>query len=272
MTKNKTDKENMISKDANQEEYRKEFGVVDKFLITYQLNAMPNGDKEGFIVFIDYDNDIDWVDNRGDNTWSKDERQARDKYIALLDTKQYLPCKNLEDDDVLTFKKLLATAYALALNKNFDAIDNVIKESTTFLNHRNKEYSRTMFLKIGGIGAIISILFGGVAFYYDIYGWSSGLLMGILGAYVSIWIRYGRKAFTGLASPLLHILETISKLFVGAIFALCAICLVKCNIVFSSIDDSIIDYAYALVGFVAGFSERFIPSMLERFVDNETSK
>lgn len=40
--------------DSNQKEYREFFGIVDSYLIQYNID-----DDEGWIVFIDGDNDID---------------------------------------------------------------------------------------------------------------------------------------------------------------------------------------------------------------------
>ena len=51
--------------DDNQRRYRETFGIVDKFLLNYV------GEK--FIVFIDRDNDIDWVENTDFDGFSDEE-------------------------------------------------------------------------------------------------------------------------------------------------------------------------------------------------------
>ena len=45
----------------------------------------------------------------------------------------------------------------------------------------------------------------------------------------------------------------------------------KCGLVFSGEADKDI-YAVMLISFVAGFSERFVPSLMERIVKDETDK
>jgi len=63
------------AKDEHQMAYRKEFGnIVDQYLIFYK-NEEFNGKHYKSIVFIDSENDIDWIDD-GDNL-SEDEMKKR---------------------------------------------------------------------------------------------------------------------------------------------------------------------------------------------------
>lgn len=45
--------------DANQAEYRKKFGIVDKYLIDIKWDPSDESDN-GYIVFIDFQNDLDY--------------------------------------------------------------------------------------------------------------------------------------------------------------------------------------------------------------------
>ena len=51
----------------NQKEYREFFDIEDKVLIYYEKNdAKSEGEKDGYIVFINKQNDLDYVDYVGE--------------------------------------------------------------------------------------------------------------------------------------------------------------------------------------------------------------
>lgn len=196
--------------------------------------------------------------------------------MAKLNSAESQPCTNLSERDKMQFKKLIGSGYLLALQKQFDDIQGVIDNSIQFVDARNNEVGRTLFLKLSGLVAIVALLCWGAnaAYFQWEIDWWSGITMGILGAYVSIWMRYGRLEFTGLSSKALHYLESISRLLIGAIFAIVVICAVKCGLILSHVDPQMQKFSFAVLGFVAGFSERFVPSMIERVVNQqyETTK
>ena len=91
------------AKDKNQEEYRKFFDIIDKYLIQYRIDETK---KEGWIVFIDDELDIDWVDTRK-GYYSSPEEQQKDEWIAKLDLVHQEPCSNISKKEKMTFKKKL---------------------------------------------------------------------------------------------------------------------------------------------------------------------
>lgn len=267
--KNKTiPAENSKANDADQERYRAFFKIEDRYLIQYRIDEV---EKEGFIVFLDKECDVDWVDTRTDY-FSDEEEKMKQQWIAKLDAVHMEPCSNISEEDRLTFKKKLAIGYELVMVKCFDDVQAVIDECCRFVKSRNREVSRSLFLMASAPMAIIAIAV--IIFDIDVIkwheAWVTGFCTGILGAFVSIWTRYGKKSMTGLSSRWLHIAEALCRLLVGAIFALVAIVAVKCGILLSNIDISLIVYTCALVGFVAGFSERFVPSLVEKIAKDES--
>jgi hypothetical protein len=255
-------------KDADQERYRAFFKIEDKYLIRYKID---DDKKEGFIVFLDDENDVDWIDNRTD-FYTEEEEKIKQQWIAKLDAVHMEPCTNISDEDKQTFKKKLAIGYELVMVKCFDDIQEVIDECYRFVKSRNREVSRSLFIMTSAPMAILAIAI--MAYNIDVVkwhpAWVTGFCSGIIGAFVSIWTRYGKTAMTGLSSKLLHFAEALCRLLVGAIFALVAMEAVKCGLLLSSIDVSLMVYTSALIGFVSGFSERFVPSLVEKIAKNES--
>lgn len=260
--------ENQDPKDDSQKHYREFFKIKDKFLINYTLETV-NGEEKGFIVFIDYENDLDYVEERDRVGWTDEDNKNFSRYVARLQKAEATPALSISERQLLIFKRKLGVGYVLALQKNFSAIDKVINDALAFLEQRNTEAARRKFLESGGV---ISLLFAAIGFVIYYNGcdnkWYYGIVFGVLGAYTSIWTRYGRLVFTGFASTWLHYLEAVSRLFVGVIFAVVAMFAIKCGLIFSQISPSTELFAYSLVSFAASFSERFIPSLIEKFVNN----
>ena len=254
--------------DVDQERYRAFFKIEDRYLIQYRIDETK---QEGFIVFLDEEYDIDWVDTRTDY-FSDEEEKVKQQWIAKLDAVHMEPCSNISEEDRLTFKKKLAIGYELVMVKCFGDVQAVIEECYRFVKSRNREVSRSLFLLASAPMAIIAIAV--IILDIDVIkwhqAWGTGFCTGILGAFVSIWTRYGKKSMTGLSSRWLHIAEALCRLLVGAIFALVAIFAVKCGLLLSNIDVSLMIYTSALIGFVAGFSERFVPSLVEKIAKDES--
>lgn len=257
-------------KDKNQEEYRKFFDIIDKYLIQYSIDDTK---KEGWIVFIDDELDIDWVDTRT-GYFTPTEEQSKNEWIAKLDSVHHEPCSNISKSEKLTFKKKLGVGYELVMVKRFDAIQAVIDECSRYVKARNKETSRSIFLCVSIPVVILSI----IAWIIDVdvwqwhLPWFAGCTMGLLGACVSIWSNFGKTQKTGLSSACLHVLEATCRMLLGVIFAIVAICAIRTGIILKNIDENILQFAYGLVGFAAGFSERMVPSMIEKFVDSNAVK
>lgn len=255
------------SKDNSQQKYRDFFQIKDKFLINF-VTEEEDGKEVGYIVFVDYENDLDYIDTRSRQDWTDDDKVKFTSYIAALQKAEAAPALSLSEKQIITFKRKLGAGYILALQRNWKDIDKVILEALAYLQNRNTESARRKFLEAGGLVSILFAITGFFLYYNGIdIKWYYGIVFGVLGAYTSIWIRYGKLVFTGLASSYLLYLEAISRLFVGVIFAVVAMFSIKCGLIFSQINQDIAIFAYSLVSFVASFSERFIPSLIEKFIN-----
>lgn len=259
--------------DENQKEYREHFGIIDKYLIEQEMSTDEN-EKSGFIVFIDYDDDIDWVDLRNDDGMTDEQKRMRNDWLAKLNVLQSKPHRNVGEEDSLTYMKMLGAAYVLVMRNSFDGIEQVAKSAEDFIDQRNREVSRKIYLLWSGVCSLIVLLLmsaNSTLLTYKVE-WMNGFSMGVLGAYVSVWQRYGKETMTGLSSKTLHVAESLSRLFIGAIFSIVAMFAIKCGLILANSSPDIIRFVFGLTGFAAGFSERFVPSMIERFISNTDKK
>ena len=261
-------------RDKNQEEYRKTFGIVDKFLLNYE------GDK--FIVYIDGENDIDWVETTDFKGFNDDEKKSFYESIAKLDRSQAYPCMLLKEEYVLSFKRILGAGYVAAFHKSFDTIDDTIEEAKKYVRHRNLERARQIYLSWAGVFTLLAI-----AFFFCVHHITNLQFMsekvvavivsGIAGAYFSIWTRYKDLLMKGFSTRSLLALEAVSRLFVGSISAYLIYIAFQCQIVFNVLSNLEGVYVCSFLGFLGGFCERFVPSLVESFAnrslkENEESK
>lgn len=255
-----------------QKSYRDYFGISDLYDIQEEWGDV-DGEKSGYIVYIDKDLDIDWVDLR-DEKMTPDQIAERSSWIAKLNVVQQIPCTYLSWRECFDFKKLLATGYVLALLNRYDEIDAILKESRTFVEQRNREAARRMYLTLSGFVAFMCVVL--MVLNVEVWKWEINWIvpvtMGIVGAYVSIWTRFGKDEMTGLASRWLHYLESIARLSLGGIFAFIATCALKGGILFTNYSSEVTIFLLAVIGFAVGFSEKMIPLALEKVVTNETKK
>lgn len=257
--------------DENQRRYRERFGIVDRYLLQYSIDD-ENGRNNSYIIFIDYEYAIDWVDNRDKSTWSEADRNRFNAYTARLELIQSRPIFNLTNYEKLAYKVMLGAAYIQVFQCQFDEVDNTIAAAECFYNKRNSENARKFCLNYSGLVTFVGILLMLCIHTLDVLNHpcfigTFTVFMGVLGAYVSIWGRYTRYALEGVSSKWLYVIESLSRLLIGGIFAFVALLAVKCGIAFSFINTNIETYAYGLCGFVSGLSERFIPSLVERIAN-----
>ena len=257
--------------DPERDIYRRDFNILDDYLIglNYEMKKGTDGKMgpDGYIVYIDPENDIDWKDTRDKSAWKEEERAAFAQCIGKLTDADAEPTGHLDFETIRKFRIKTGAGYVLALNKCFGDVDRAIAEALHFIRQRKSEKARQLFL-------IYSTLI--VAFVLGLWcinqntqtvptDWVLALLFGVLGAYFSIWTRYGKLIMTGLSSKTLHFLETLTRMIIGAISASVLVLAVKAKILLPDLVHASPEWIFGLIGFVAGFSERIIPSLVEAF-------
>ncbi len=254
--------------DPDRTMYREFFNIIDDYLIEYSIEQEEGEEKEtGYIVYIDPENDIDWKDTRTKKEWKQEEKDGWAKSISKLSDAHAEPTGHLSFETIRAFKLKLGAGYVLAMNRCFAEVDTVIADALSFLRHRNAEKSRQLFLSYSTI--CIAVILGLWIWNTDLKlvseDWALALLFGTFGSYFSIWTRYGKLVMTGLSTKTLHFLETMTRIFVGAISASVLVLAVKCGVILPKMAETAPLWFFGLVGFAAGFSERMIPSLMEKF-------
>ena len=256
--------------DDNQKEYREAFGIVDRYLLNYTLDNNGNG----FIVFIDRVYDIDWEDNNYVSTWSAAEQTKFYDAIGRLDAAQTYPCEILDNRKKLNFKRILGAAYVDVFHKNYNTIDDSIKKAQDYVDKRSMEKARTIFLSVATICIMVFL----TVFYLHkneliTLPWginvSAAILFGTAGSYSSIWSRFSKLTMKGLSTKFALVIESLSRLLVGCISAAVVIMAFKTDFILTVLQDKEPLYVYSLIAFVAGFSERWLTSIVERFIQQD---
>lgn len=261
--------------DDYQKLYRKEFdGIIDKYLICHE--SENNGRK--LIVYIDADNDIDWIVK--DEDINDETEKLRQTCLNKLDIAQTFPVTNLCKQNILRFKIMLGAGYNAALHDNYELVQPSIDKALRFATERNMEQSRYLILSCSTlivISLIINLLILKTNFQTIFCtDWIIGILFGVLGSYVSIWQRSGKSNLTGLATKKIHYLEAFSRLFCGSIFGITGMLLLKAGLILDIFIQNDICIWNALIAFIAAFNERFIPTIIEHItskdIDNDYGK
>lgn len=253
--------------DPDRDEYQRFFNIIDDYLIGYSI-IEEEGKNTGYIVYIDPENDIDWKDTRLKRDWTEDDNVKWSQCLAKLSAVHAEPTGHLSFETIRAFKLKLGAGYVLAMNKCFNEVDKVIETSLIFIHQRNAEKSRQIFLVSSTI--ITSIIFflwtvNHCCINHIAEEWALCFLFGTLGAYTSIWTRYGKLPMSGLSTKLLHYLETLARIIIGIISASVIVLAIKCGFLFSIIAENTNPWILGLSAFAAGFSERIVPSLMEGF-------
>ena len=255
--------------DDNTKEYQKFFGIEGsvQYLIYYIMDA---DDATGYVVFIDNENDIDYIDKRDKSKWSENDVLNFQKSLGRLQQAEATPCVNLCKKQIISFKQILCRAYLQILEKDFSGVDTVINDAKEYLRQRNVEASRQLFLESAGSVALTAAIIGLIMYLTggrDL--WIYGVLFGILGSFFSIWTRYGKEEMTGLASKSLLILESVSRLFIGATASVIVMFAIRSGLMLAIGEKDNLFFLYCVFGFAAGFSERVIPTLIEKIISEQ---
>jgi len=260
-------------------DYEKDWpGLPIKYLIV--------ASKE-YIVFLDHENDIDWKTSDAFDAQPETPEEKKEYYSAKneIDSAESTPINHIDEKVVIGFKRQLGEALVRAFEGDYDNARKMVKLAQDFILQRNIEQSRFMFLISCGVttavALLIAIIFwlireplivniGNTAFFIVL-----SVLIGSFGALLSVILRMGKTILDYNASKKLHYLEGSSRVIAGMISAFIVALCIKTGIllpIFTKIEST--NIAMVLGGLIAGASERFAPSIINKLdgVTNSNKK
>lgn len=237
-----------------------------------------------YIVFLDEENDLDWQtsDEFDNRELTAEQRKDYNQVKNEIDSSESIPLNYLDEKVVISFKKQIGEALIRAFECDYENAKKMVKIAQDYILKRNIEQSRYMFLKSCAISSFISVflfillwlfrdfflsIMGKTVFYITLSS-----LIGALGALLSVILRMGKSNLDYNASKKLHYLEGSSRIIAGIISALIVSLCIKTQIllpIFTKIEST--NIAMILGGLIAGASERFAPSIINK-LDGVTNK
>ena len=178
----------------------------------------------------------------------------------------------LKEEYIISFKRILGAGYVAAFHKNFDSIDKTIEEAKKYVRNRNLEKARQIYLSWAAVFVLLSAIFLVCVHYVQDMQFISKdvvscIVFGIMGAYFSIWLRYKDLLMKGFSTRYLLALESVTRLLIGGISAYVVFLAYQCHIVFNLLSNIDSIYVCSLLGFLGGFCERLVPSLVEYFAN-----
>jgi hypothetical protein len=231
-------------------------------------------DTAEYIVFIDNKDDLDWITTK---EYDKQGHKDKIKHFDVINKVALLECKPLQQFDKhikLNYKRLLGESIARSINHDYQNAINILKHAEDYIKERGSELSRMWYLEKSSEVTIIFLILGFISWIFracsikllgeDVFYHFLCVISGAAGALLSIIFRMGKENLDCLAGKNIHELESICRIIAGMLSALLGGVLVRADLlpIFSKIENT--EIALILVGFIAGMSERFAPSILAK--------
>lgn len=241
----------------------------------HQQNGQATGatDTRNFIVFIDAELDVDWI-NDGTLTGKAAE------CVSFADSIGARRCQHLPREQVLELKRVIGLAIVNGIQGDEEQSWKLAMQAADFLKDRTVERSRVWTLASAHwllfIFAMATAFLFGLPDAHSLFlEMPSGLWLaaagGLLGAYLSLIQKAGIGEWDAASGHSIHVLEVFTKLIAGAFFGITAFAISQSAHAPLSIKSLIPDsYSIFLFGLAAGLFERMIPKMVSSYL--ETTK
>lgn len=235
--------------------------------------------NQDYIVYLDDDLSVEWSMTEAYDQHAPEgfgEIASRTGHLetlsmVLLDSKQIEP-----------FRRLLAEGMARVIgDKDLDKARESIGSAEGFLKARSLERARIWYLLAPSSVAGLAILLAALLWLardwlsgvlgVDAFQVGFGSLVGAVGALTAALKRAEDITMDASAGVTIHRLEGAARIVMGIAGALLIALAVKANVVLGFTKTSDHSLAFLLAAcFVAGWSEKFVPSLIKRF-ENSTS-
>jgi len=225
-----------------------------------------------------------WLDEKLDVWWDTEEcfeskmielegRAEWGEIMSRLTELEAFPISHLSEESRRGFKFQAGNGILLLFTEKFDHAKKMMISAETFYRIRTAEQARSWILYAGLLAAMSFTAAACVT------GWIGkvtvmkpenlfeeimlGSLVGTWGAFVSLIARASVLGIDATAGKRLHFLETTCRIVTGFIAGGIAVSAVEAGIIAPAIIKAGAS-SIVIVGFTAGFSERFLPSLIGR--------
>jgi hypothetical protein len=242
-----------------------------------------------YIVYLDVDNEYGWeTTDEFDKSFSEAEKSERNKIIADIEQQQHTPAVNyLNKNAKKSYYRLLGECCLYALTKNFSVAENRLEYTKRYIEDRTVEISRKWQIRYCLLILLI-VLAISVNVYLNAEAISSWLSIdvntimqarffafGAMGTTLSVISKNGRQTFNCESGRMLNFLEILSKMVTTGIYCFIIILLFSLDFVFTGLENVHGDEVLYLACILSGFSERLVPSILQKIElrgTNDTQK
>lgn len=235
----------------------------------------PDGTSESgrkLTIFIDRAIDLDWLVHPNTGESANNE-------LSKITAVSSIPCKHLPEEEQIAFRQMLGAAVSCAISGNFEEADKQRLAAKEFIERRITERSRSWsltfaFLLLMMLAATIAMS-GDSPFSLRLnqLGLAGSMTLGCVGAYVSIVYGSSRDKRDSSSGKWLHFVEVVSKFSVGALGGMLSGLLLASSFSPQVLHNVPLEPNAALVfGFIAGFSEKFIPRIVSNYEPQKEPK
>lgn len=241
-------------------------------VIFHEQPDEPSESGRKVTIFIDRAIDLDWLVHPNTDENANNE-------LSKITAVASIPCKHLPKEEQIAFRQMLGAAVNCAIRGNADEADKQRLAAKDFIERRITERSRlwslTFSFSLLVVVAVIVALRGGSPFspHLDQLNLGGSMALGCLGAYVSIVYGSSRDKRDSSSGKWLHFIEVVSKFSVGALGGLLSGLVLASSFSPQVLHNVPLEPNAALVfGFIAGFSEKFIPRIVSNYEPQKESK
>lgn len=237
-------------------------------------------EEEGlYIVFLDSQLDIDWITSNNYDEENKNNKAYIVDILSKIENLQHEPTVSfLSYSMKKNFKCLLAESLVYVFDNQFELANSSIEKSKKYIRNRNFEISRKWHLQYSLLFMLVFIFIAvciiiNKQYLSELFNISTEkvsryiyIVFGAIGASLSIIQKTGKRYYNAESGRYLHALEAVSRLIAGMISSLFAICLIQLDLVFTNFKTiGEPNQGMIIISIIAGFCERFVPSMITKF-------
>ena len=223
--------------------------------------------------------DVDWrTTNAFDQLFDRNYKdhlsdwgEVQNQVSAL----QAVPIDHLSAHQRLGFRRMLGEALARGLQGDFDHAKGMLQYATQFAQARNEEASRAWVLEAStlacGLVLAVASLYSWLSSYSD--PWFKLVVSGAaggLGALLSVYQRVTKVPLDPAAGCKLHYYEGVARIITGVVAGWVCQIAVHVGLILSLTANEGLSAAF-LIGFVAGWSERLLPTLVSQVEGKATA-